>query len=133
MLEKYARVGEVARFVIAGGLATISNLLLLFVFTELVDIHYIISAVLAYILSTAVSFTLQKFWTFAQYTKDKIYSELWWFTTNNIAGLLFTTSGLYLAVELFDIHYLFAQFVLLGVVALWNYYAYKFLIIKGGV
>lgn len=125
-----SRALQVARFIVAGGIATATNLGLLYVFTDVAGIWYVFSAVAAYTIAIGVSFTLQKFWTFAHFSREKLRSEIAFYTANNLFGLAFDAVGLYILVEYMDVWYMAAQFVLLFLIATWNFFVYRFVLFK---
>lgn len=125
-----SRVLEVARFITSGSIAAFTNLTLLYLFTSIVGIWYIFSAVIAYMISISVSFTLQKFWTFSHHSLKKTYSEIFWYIVNNVFSLVINIAGLYVLVEYVSMWYLAAQFILLVLIAIWSFFIYRFLIFR---
>jgi predicted glycoside hydrolase/deacetylase ChbG (UPF0249 family)/putative flippase GtrA len=121
---------EVIRFVIAGVISTGSNLLLLFLFTDILGLWYIASAITSYLLAIAISFTLQKFWAFAHHSVAHVREEVFWYILNNVFGLVFDAVGLFVLVEYFGMWYMFAQFILLALIATWNFFIYRFVIFR---
>jgi FkbM family methyltransferase len=116
------------RFVVAGVIATGTNIGLLYVLTDLVGLWYLLSVVIAFTIATAVGFLLQKFWAFFHNADSRIPHEILIFISNNLLGLLFDAAGLYILVEYMGVWYIAAQFFLLAFIAVWNFFVYRFVI-----
>lgn len=123
-----SRILEIIRFIVAGGIAAFTNLVFLYVFTSIVGIWYIFSALIAHSIAIVVSFALQKFWTFSHYSLKKTHFEIFWYVANNIFSLFVNIVGLYVFVEYVGLWYLTAQFILLIIIAVWSFFIYRFLI-----
>jgi putative flippase GtrA len=119
---------EVFRFFISGSTAAATNLILLYIFTSLLGIWYIASLVIAYAIAIIVSFSLQKFWTFSHYSLERTRSEIMWYILNNILGLSFNAVLLYILVEYVGLWYMYAQFIPLVILSIWNFFVFRFFI-----
>ena len=67
---------QVGKYIISGGTAAAVNLSSLYILTEFFHIWYIISATTAFIGAFAISFTLQKFWTFKDHETEGMHKQL---------------------------------------------------------
>jgi len=119
---------SIIKFFIAGSLAGIGNLVLLFVFHGVFEWDVILSTSLAFILAFLISFSLQKFWTFRDKSSKRIGKQLaLYFATAfislNINGIL-----MHLLVNRYNVWYLLAQFVINLFIGLLNFVIYKFII-----
>lgn len=123
--HRYART---LRFLIAGGTAAATDLTLLYVFTDIFHIWYLLSAVLAFALAFVVSFTLQKFWTFGDHTVDAIHTQLGIYLIIALIGLGINTAAMFLLVDHIGLHYILAQILASAFIAVGNFFAYKHLI-----
>lgn len=119
--------GRIGRFLIAGVIATATNLGLLYAFTDLVGIWYLGSMFLAYGLATIVGFALQKFWAFSHRSTERAHLEFAAFVVNNLFGVAFDAVALYFLVEYAGLWYLAAQFIALALIATWNFFVYRLL------
>lgn len=117
---------KIFRYIISGGMATLTNLAFLFIFTDLFGVWYLLSAIISYIISFAVSFTMQKFWTFQDDSKEKIKSQAIIYIIVTTLNLSLNTLCIYLFVE-FGFHYLFAQILSSIIIAIESFFVYKYL------
>jgi putative flippase GtrA len=124
-LEKHA---QLVRFVLSGGTATISNLLVVFVLTDLLHVYYLLSSTAAFVTSFSVSFMLQKFWTFNDRKVDVVHKQL--AISLSIAGfnLLLNTLFMYVFVEYVGLHYFVAQLLSTALIACETFFMYRHVI-----
>lgn len=127
-LLKYKRI---FKYLIAGSIGTFVNLALLYFFTDILGIWYLISAGLAFVLSFFVSFFLQKFWTFSDRDRQKMYRQMAGYLSVALANLALNTALMYLLVDGLKIWYMLAQFIISAFIAIESYLVYKFFIFNG--
>mgnify|MGYP001590398115 FL=1 len=70
-MKKQEDIVQFFKFIVIGVLNTIISLSVLYIFTEFFHIHYLISAVFAFLFAVTNSFIFNKIWTF----KEKIYED----------------------------------------------------------
>ena len=128
--DKYPTHTKIVRFLISGGTATFTNIALLYVFTDIFRIWYILSAIMAFIIAFVVSFTLQKFWTFQDMSKEGMHRQAIIYFTAGAINLGLNTVLLYVFVEYLGSHYLLSQIIISAFIAIENYFIYQFLIFK---
>lgn len=116
------------RFVIAGGTAAFVDLVLLYFFTDILGIWYLISACLAFSIAFFVSFFLQKFWAFKDNGKEHIHKQMALYFIIALANLIFNACLMYIFVDIVKIWYLLAQIFASGLIAIESYLIYKFFI-----
>lgn len=126
-LNKYK---DKIKYLISGSLATVVNLFFLFIFFKVLDLKIIYSAIFAWILAFLISFSLQKFWTFRNFSNKKIPKQVLYYFLLAIISLILNARWMYLLVESLEVNYLLAQIIIITVLAFLNYFAYKFIIFK---
>ena len=125
---KYPKYAKVMRFLISGGMATFVNIGLLYVFTDLIRIWYVLSAALAFIFAFVVSFTMQKFWTFKDASKENVHRQALVYFLAGLANLGLNSLLIYILVEYSGLHYLMSQIIISAFIAIENYFIYQFLV-----
>lgn len=115
-----------AKYVFFAGIATIVDIVLLFIFTEKFHIFYLVSACFSYILGGIVHYLLNKRFTFKN-TSKKIARQLSVFFAVAFIGLGLTQLLLFITVELFRIWYLYAKGISIALVMIWNFTGHKFI------
>jgi len=125
MILKYKRI---IKYLIAGGTAALVDLSLLYVLTDLLGFWYLFSTSLAFAAAFFVSFFLQKFWTFRDNGKERIYQQLGAYLAVALTNFCLNALLMYALVDGFKVWYLFAQVIAGGSIACESYLIYKFLI-----
>lgn len=133
MLEAlYRRYGALVRFFISGGSAAVVLLTLLYIFTDIVGLWYLASSVLAFLGAFMVSFTLHKFWTFADSNLQRAPTQAAAHFTAGLINLGLNTGFLYLLVDYAGVHYLVSQIIVSGSIAIVSFFVYKHFIFRQG-
>ena len=127
-LSLYLYNHSVVRFLFSGGLAAAANIIPLFVLVHFFYIWYLLAAVVAFITAVAVSFMMQKFFTFNDYTREKIKQQTVLYLGIQIFNLCLNTLFMYIGVDLLHIHYILAQVLISGMMAVYNFFVYKHLV-----
>lgn len=128
--EKIETVRQIIKFLISGLTVALVNFSLLYFFTEFIKIWYLFSVVLSFILAFAVSFTLQKSWTFKDRSLEKVNFQLLSYLGVTLMNLLINVAVVYLLVEKLGFWYMLAQLVANGLIAVESFIIYKFMIFK---
>ena len=119
------RYHQVLKYVISGGAATATNLAVLYCLGEFFALYYLTASVLAFIVSIAVSFILQKFWVFEDATTHRVHVQFALYLGVVLGNLALNTALVFLLVEKAHLWYLFAQFLSGLVVAVTGFFAYR--------
>jgi len=123
------RLSIVARYLIAGGTAAGVNFTLLFIFTEFFGWWYLMSATVAFAVAIAVSFSLQKFYTFRD-TSGALSTQGTLFLTVQLVNVGINAAFMFALVEWAGAHYMLAQIIAGGAIALWSFVIYRFFIFR---
>ena len=128
-LEKmFSAHSIVFKFIIAGGIAAIIDLGVLYILTAYVGFHYLTSVALAFITAFIASFTLQKFWTFRDHSIQNIHQQSIFYFAVSLGNFFLNTYLVYVSVEKIHIHYLVAQILVGGMIACLSFVLYKYVI-----
>jgi putative flippase GtrA len=128
-IERY----KIIRFLFSGAIGAGTNLLILYILTDLLHLYYVISVVISFIIATTVSFIMQKFWTFQDNSKEVVHSQALVFTVVAIINLFINTFIVYASVEFMGFHYLIGQVFASIIVAFESFFIYKIFIFKNKV
>lgn len=109
------------RFIISGGTSAFVDLFILYVLNSIWGIHYLTSAVLAFICAFGVSFTLHKFWTFKSHG-ESAHKQVVMYLATSLFGLCLNTLLMYIFVDFFHLIVLVAQFIVGVMVAFCSYF-----------
>ena len=121
-------MSKVAKFFISGGSAAALHFSLLYFLTNVLGVWYLASTTIGFIAAFAVSFMLQKFWTFKDRATDRLYVQLTLYFIVALGNLGLNTVGMYFLVSSVGIWYLSAQVLTTAVLAIESFFVYRYLI-----
>jgi len=118
------------RYLIAGGTVATVDLALLYILTDIFSVHYLWSAIWAFITSFFASFLLQKFWTFQNSEMDRIHVQITVYFVVAAANLGLNTLLMYLFVDHLHIWYILAQMLASGLIACESFFISRQIVFK---
>lgn len=121
-LVKSRRVDQqLLRFVVAGGVTAVLDMALLYLLTEKVHLHYLVSVALAFLVAAAASYVLNVTWVFWRGRHRPEVEVLVFFLTST-GGLVLNELIVFTLVEGFFVWYLAAKVVAIAGAAVWNFW-----------
>ena len=120
---------QIFKFGIVGGLAFLIDYGLLFLLTEFVNIHYLISSIISFIVSLIFNYILSIKWVF-DVTKKQTYKEVIVFVVLSVIGLGINQLVMYVGVDKLTIHYMLVKIISTFIVMIWNFITRKIFIEK---
>lgn len=121
---------QLVRYVVAGGVAFTVDFVLLWLLTEHIGVHYLLSTVIAYSVGLGITYLLSVYWIFNERSTRNWVVELTIFALIGIIGLGLTSLSMWFLTDRLQIHYLLSKIVTTGVVFIWNFIAKKFILFK---
>lgn len=121
---------QFVKYFISGATAAIVNLSIFYIFTDIFEVWYVLSVVLAFFVAFIVSFFLQKFWTFENKDMLLLKTQASSFFLIALSSLLFNMYAVYLLVEYLNIWHMLAQFIVLSFLSITSFVLYKFVVFK---
>lgn len=120
---------KVLKFLVAGGLAAITELLVYVLFNYAYGNKYIaIAQTFSYLCGFIVSFTLQRNWAFN--SDGRVKSDLVKYIVLALANIILTNLVLYLLIEAVNLDVNISKLIVMTLVAMWNYFILSRLIFK---
>lgn len=114
-------VRQFAKYLLVGGLAFLVDFSALFVLTDYLGLHYLISASLAFLLGLITNYLLCIALVFDYRALENASHEFYIFALIGIAGLLLNNVLMFLLTELLDLHYLISKAGAAAVILLLNF------------
>lgn len=119
------------RYLFVGGVATVVDMGILYVLTDLVHIHHLVSAIISFIAGLATNFILSKLLVFkANTARVTPLMEFISFAIIGVIGLGLTELIMFLFTSGLHIHYMLSKIMAAIIVFLWNYIARKLIVYK---
>lgn len=122
-------IDQILKFGVVGGLAFLIDYGLLYVLTEFVGIHYLISSVISFTVSLIFNYILSIKWVF-DVTKKQTTKEITIFVILSVIGLGINQVVMYVGSDLLHIYYMLTKIVATAIVMVWNFVTRKIFIEK---
>ena len=126
--ETYNWFIQLFRYCFVGGLAFLVDYGLLVFFTEVVGLHYLISATISFIAGLVVNYLLSTSWIFRKSKLENKWAEFIIFAIIGVIGLGLNNLLLYLFTDKVNIHYMISKLLTTAIVMIWNFGARKFIL-----
>lgn len=117
-----AHLTQVLRFVIAGSIGVGLYYVILYVLTELADVWYFTSAIVASVVNVCSNFLFQKLWTFESRSFRRAHQEALAYTAMVIVFFALNLAMLYALVEWMGLWYLAAQVIATIVITVLSFF-----------
>lgn len=114
---------QLFRYIFVGGTAFAVDFSLFYFFSDICGIHYLISGVLAFVISVLVNYLMSTKWVFNQDNINNKIIEFNLFILISTIGLMFTEILLYFFTDIIGIYYLFSKIISAIIVLFWNFLA----------
>ncbi|MBL7058297.1 GtrA family protein [Patescibacteria group bacterium] len=124
---------EIIKYLIAGITSAFINISLLFIFTEILKLWYLISSTIAFFFAFCASFGLQKFWTFKDGSLRQIKRQTIMYFSVASMNLVINLGIIYVLVDIVQIWYIYAQIMISSTLAISSFLIYKFKIFNQGL
>ena len=121
-------IKELFLYLIVGGIATITEWLCFYAFEKML-LHYTVSTIIAYIISTFVNWAAGRILVFKK-SEQSVISELVKIYLTSIVGLVLNLLIMFISVEFMRMGEMFSKIIATGIVFFFNYFVRKFLIYK---
>lgn len=116
---------KMARYLVSGGSATLTNLCVLFLLVHFLGMHYLAASVIAFCAGIIVSFTLHKFWTFGNSELSRVHFQLALYLVVAAGNVAANSVLVYIFVEWLALWYLLAQLLASALIAVNSYFIYQ--------
>lgn len=120
----------IVKFFIAGAFASAVDLLALFIFYGLFSWGIVLSTSLAFLFSFIVSFSLQKLWTFRNYSHRRLPHQLVLYFSAAFISMNLNGLGMHFLVINLNVWYLLSQVIVNIFLGLINFFTYKFIVFR---
>ena len=121
---------QLFRYGFVGGIAFLVDYGTLYVLTEFLGLHYLLSATLAFVMGLVTNYLLSIAWVFNSHKSRSRWAEFTVFALIGIIGLGLNALIMYLCTDLLGMHYLISKLVSTVMVFFWNFFARKTILFK---
>ena len=121
---------QIFRYILAGTLAYGIDYCSLIVFVEVLQIHYMTAALVAFLFGSITSYVINVTWVFDKRTFKNRYIEILLFIVIGVIGLVINQYVIWAFTENVKLHYLFSKFIATMVIFVWNFFARKYVLFR---
>ena len=121
---------QIIRFAVAGAIGACIEMSLFFFFVDFTGLHYLAGNLIAISVALVVNYIISQKWVFesGRYSKGK---EFGFFIGVSLVALLLNQFLMWVMVDNLSMHMKLSKILAIGMVAVYNYSAKKFLVFKG--
>jgi len=121
---------QLFRYGFVGGAAFLVDYGMLYILTEWVGLHYLVSATISFILGLITNYLLSISWVFNNRTLSSRWAEFMIFAIIGVIGLGLNALIMYICTDKLSIHYLLSKLISTVIVFFWNFFARKAILFK---
>lgn len=121
---------QLFRYTFVGGVAFLVDLGTLFFLTEYFNIHYLVSAGIAFIFGLTINYLISVVWVFNSRAVENRVLEFLLFTLIGLVGLVLNELFLWILTDMLVIYYLLSKVISTFIVYFWNFFARKIVLFR---
>lgn len=121
---------QLFRYFVVSGLSLVIDFITLFVFTDVLLIHYLVSSVLSYSLGLIINYYISVNWVFGTRKFSDRRKEFTIFVIIGIAGLGVNTGVMWICTSLLSLYYLAARIISAAIGYTWKYAARRLILFR---
>lgn len=122
-------LNQILKFGLVGGTAFVIDYVLLYLCTEFLHIHYLISSIISFTVSVIFNYILSIKWVFDVKKKQDV-KDFVIFIILSVIGLGINSLIMYVMVEKFGVYYMLSKIVSTAVVMVYNFITRKIFVEK---
>jgi len=116
---------QIVKYGISGVTGGFLQLIFLYTFVDVFGFWYIYGVILAYLVALVIVFSMQKFWTFRDYSMDGFHRQSFLYTMIAAASLILNIVSMYILVDIFHLWHIAAQILVIVVVGVLSFFLNK--------
>ena len=121
---------QLLRYAVVGGVAFVVDYGSLWLLTEVVGLHHLVSAAIAFILGLICNYVISTAWVFGESKVSNRWVEFVIFSIIGVIGLGLNELIIYLCTDVCGLHYMLSKIISTVIIFFWNFFARKFVLFK---
>ncbi len=118
---------QIIKYGISGVTGALIQMGSFYVLVDFFGVWYLYGVVLAFVLSLIITFMLQKFWTFEDYSTNKLKRQSFMYGVIAVCALILNVGFMYLLVDVLDFWHITSQIVVVLTVGTLTFLMNRFL------
>nr|MBQ9201381.1 GtrA family protein [Bacteroidales bacterium] len=123
-------VVQLLRYSVVGGVAFLVDYGSLWLLTEAVGLHHLVSAAIAFILGLICNYVISTAWVFGESKVNNRLVEFTVFSIIGVVGLGFNELIIYFFTDVCGLHYMLSKIISTVIIFFWNFFARRFILFK---
>lgn len=129
-LPSNSLLNQFIKYFLVAGIAFAVDYTLLYIFTEFLQVYYLVSAIVSFAVGIVISYNLSVQWVFNTRNLDNRMQEFLVFLFIGIIGLVLNIVIIYMFTSFIHFHYMFSKIISTAFVYFWNFGARKLILFK---
>lgn len=121
---------QLIRYFVSGGVAFVVDASLLYLLTEWLGFHYLLSTVISYSVGLVITYLFSILWVFDNRSVENKVVEFSVFASIGVMGLGLTSLFMWLFTSKCGFHYIVSKIITTVIVFVWNFVAKKLLLFR---
>ena len=135
ILDIYSKYKEVILYLVFGVLTTIVSISSYYLCSEILNIHYLISNIISWVLSVIFAYFTNRIWVFESKSKNfsDIFKEMFTFVNCRLVSGAIDMATMFVLVETIHINDMYAKIFTQFIVVILNYVLSKLIVFKKSI
>ena len=116
---------QIFRYLFSGGVAFVFDFGLLYLLTDILDVHYLFSATFSFSVGLVITYILNVYWVFDKRRFGNQMHELLIFVLIGVVGLLITVFFMWLFTDVAGMFYLLSKILTTIIATGWSFFMRK--------
>lgn len=127
-MKKESTLSQAIKYLFVGGFCTIVDIGLLFLFTEYLNIHYILSGTLSFVTGVTINYFMCTGWIFKESKIKNKGMEFLLYLFVSFIGLGINLCILWLLTSIIGTYFIISKLIAIAVTLTWNFCSRKYLL-----
>ena len=125
-IKNHKTIQQGTKYIIVGGVCTLSDIAILFYLTNYVDFNYLLSSVLSFTVGIVFNYFLCVIWIFDVRIVNNRYQEFLYYLIITLGALGINTLIIWVLTHFFDVYFLFSKIFASFITLIYNFALRKF-------
>lgn len=114
-------IWRIVKYGVCGVSGGLLQVLFLYIFVDKLEWWYLQAVVVGFLISLVVVFTLQKLWTFEDYSLERLHRQSFLYGSIAMLALALNVTGMFILVDILHVWHILAQVMVVGAVGAFTF------------
>jgi putative flippase GtrA len=116
------------KYFVVGGICTILDFSLLYIFTKIFGIYYLVSSIFSFLAGVILNYILSSYWVFKVHIVENKTYEFLGYLLISLVGLALNTGSIWFLSTMFGIYFMISKLLATSVTYFWNFFGRKYIL-----